>query len=186
MLLLIGVAVATAQKKTPRVSWYAMPSLSLLNGDKVSVAASASSGIQYKRWHFGIGAGIDYYRIRTVPLFGEIKYELTKPASPFLYVQGGYNVAWALESQYFNHYDYSPVWWSRETVYNNGWYAAGGLGCYLFRKGKQGVACSLGYSLKTLPELSDEMIWTGAKYVTQQRKTVYTFRRIALNIAYRF
>lgn len=179
-LLFTGM-VAKAQKK--KAYWFTQPTVTLLNGDKyTSVAITAVTGVQLGRWSIGAGTGIDYYKVRTVPILAELRYETKLKTSPFVYARYGYNVAWALDHQHTKLYGYYTL----NSVYNNGSYAAVGTGCYLYRKGKEGVVLGLGYSTKGLTELYNESVWTGNQSVMIQRKLDYVFRRLDISLAYRF
>ncbi|GGH83208.1 hypothetical protein HNQ91_006000 [Filimonas zeae] len=186
LLLLCIFSMATrkvlyAQKDT--VAWFTQPGVTLLNGDKyTSAAITAVTGVHYKQWYLGVGAGIDYYKVRSIPLLAELRFESKLKAAPFVYARAGYNVAWALEHQHTKPY----VFWGTNSVFNNGKYAAAGLGCYVYRKDDTGVALTLGYSAKGVTELYDETIWNGTRTVTESRKLDYVFRRLDIGVSYRF
>src|ERR1700761_4983289 len=55
------------------------------------------NGIYKRPWFFGVGAGLDYYRFRSVPLFVSVKrdlFELGGGSALSAYVDGGVNVPW--------------------------------------------------------------------------------------------
>lgn len=179
--LLLSRITAEAQKKN--VAWRNNFSAALLNGDKyTSVAVTAVTGIQVAQWYVGVGTGIDYYKVRSLPLLAEVRFESRMKLSPFVYARGGYNVAWALDHQHTKLYGYYQL----NSVYNNGRYAAAGAGLYLYKKGSSGVTCAMGYSTKGVSELYDEYQWNGRETVATHKKLDYVFRRLDLSIAYRF
>ena len=58
----------------------------------IAFAAQTENGIKFKHWFIGVGFGIDYYYMQTLPLFGAIKKEfLIKNNSLFLYGNAGGN-----------------------------------------------------------------------------------------------
>src|SRR5688500_14661728 len=52
-------------------------------------------GVRYKTWSAGIGAGIDYYYERSVPLFLQLRKNIfMKPHTPFVYADLGGHSPW--------------------------------------------------------------------------------------------
>lgn len=179
-LLLVSVAV-TAQKKTP-VAWYIRPQATLLNGDhKVSGAMQLSSGVQWGNWYMGLGGAVDYYKVRSVPLFAECLRQLNhhKKESPFAYLRLGYDIAWPL------HYQHTKtIWNAPASVFNNGWYAEGGLG-YSWQIGDgEKLQLSLGYSGKTVKEIYSEYVGGPTPGIIANRTLKYTFNRLAFGLAF--
>src|SRR6478752_7242725 len=146
--------LAQANKKT---SFYLHPQAALLNGDhSVSGQVLVSGGIEKNAFSIGIGAAIDYYKIRTVPLFADLRAAFGKDRAIFSYLNLGSNIAWALESQ-------SNTYWtmgrSNKSVFSNGVYTDIGIG-YSFRKAKKNsVTMSIGYSMKTISESHLETVY---------------------------
>ena len=134
---------------------YVLPQAALLNGDvAVSAQVSLTAGMEYGLWSFGLGAAIDYYKIRTVPVFADIRRKWNARSPVFAYSGIGYDIAWPTETQYM----WGPDNWggNREDHFTGGWYGELGIG-YAFENGKkQGVVLSLGYSLKTVTEITSE------------------------------
>lgn len=182
LLLLITVTGFSQQQDTTSVSWYLSPAFTLLNGDHhVSQSVSLSTGVRMKSLQIGLGAAIDYYKIRSLPLYLDLKYKWRGKPAPFLFAQGGYNVAWALEHQHSTEKSSTGT-----TVYNNGSYFNAGAGAYVFRDGKEAVSVSLGYSVKKLTELYQVTSWAGGVWYYNNAKMDYTLRRISLTLAYEF
>ena len=180
VFLLISVAVS-AQKKDSAVSWYVSSAVTLLNGDhNVSQAVSMGTGLRLHQWQIGAGVAIDYYKIRSLPIYLDLKYKWKGQRVPFLFFQGGYNVAWALDHQH------TTASTTGRSVYNNGAYFNGGAGMYVFRQGREGLFFSLGYSVKKLTELYQVGSWTNGRIIYNDTKLEYALRRIALTIAYEF
>ena len=102
-------------------------------------------GIRYGKWFAGIGAGLDYYHMRTIPLFLDIRREFfNKKNAPFLYADGGYNFAWAR--------DRDKSEWSNIS-FDGGLFYDVGLGYRIGTASKQnGFLISAGYSFKYLRE----------------------------------
>lgn len=175
-------APATAQKKQNPVSLYVMPQGSLLAGDhSASGAPLLTAGIQYRNWLFGAGGGVDYYKVRSVPIFAETRYAFgKKPASFFAYAHGGYNIA---NAKQYQHSAYNIV----NSVYNNGWLAEGGVGYNFWNRQKRGLSLGIGYSVKTLQErYTDHNYIDNFLSIPSTHKLTYTFNRIVFTAAIKF
>lgn len=177
-------AMAVAQQKVSLSPWYIMPMANLLMGDhKTSGAVSITAGWHNEHWFLGGGGGVDFYKIRSVPLIGEVRYETSIRSRPFAYVQGGYNIACPLSYQ---HYLYNLAGPGASTRYRNGYYAGGGVGFYPLARWVKGFACTAGYSMKALTESYDEGVYSNGMIQQMERRRQYTLRRLAFSIAYRF
>lgn len=180
-LLLTTICVlAQTNKKT---NFYLHPQVALLNGDQsVSGQIQVSGGIEKNAFSIGIGAAIDYYKIRTVPLFADLRAAFGKDRAIFSYLNVGSNIAWALESQYNNYWVMGR---NSKSSFSNGVYTDIGIG-YSFRKGKKNsLTMSIGYSMKTISESHLETVYRDfPPYVTEshERKMDFTFNRIALRL----
>jgi hypothetical protein len=123
---------------------------SLLQGGLLDGAAGPSwqlqtiNGIYYKTWFAGIGVGLDYYTMRTIPLFLDLRKDIfRKGRTPFLYADGGIHFDWLRSKE-------KRAWGSGE--YNRGLYYDLGGG-YKFGFGsRDALLVSVGYTLKTLRE----------------------------------
>lgn len=183
LVVLLAISFSSLRAQQSKAQWYVQPGVTLLNGDKyASLAVTAFTGIHYHQLYFGAGTGVDYYKVRSIPVMAEVRFESKAKAAPFVYARAGLNAAWALEHQHTKPY----VYYMANSVYNNGVYAAAGLGCYVYRKDKTGVALTLGYSTKGVSELYDEWVWTGTQSVMMNRKLDYVFRRLDIGLSYRF
>lgn len=184
LCLLLTASCKELHAQKAKASWFTQPAVTLLNGDRyTSVAITAVTGVHYGQWYLGVGTGVDYYKVRSIPMLAELRFESRLKAAPFVYARAGYNAAWALDHQHSRPYG---GYYTVNSVYNNGMHAAAGLGCYVYRAGKTGVALTLGYSTKGVTELYDESIWNGTRIVTESRKLDYTFRRLDIGVSYRF
>jgi len=175
--------LAQANKKT---SFYLHPQVALLNGDhSVSGQILVSGGIEKKAFSIGIGVAVDYYKIRSVPLFADLRTAFGKDRAFFSYLSIGSNIAWALESQYNTYW---AMGGSNKSSFSNGIYTDIGIG-YSFRKAKKNsVTMSVGYSMKTISESHFETMYRDFPPYTIEsfeRKMDYTFNRIALRLGIR-
>jgi len=66
----------------------------LLTGSKgASTFLFTTHGVQYNRYTFGVGSGIDFYGFSSVPLFADVKRMFSdKNTQPFIRVDAGLNI----------------------------------------------------------------------------------------------
>jgi hypothetical protein len=107
------------------------------------------NGVSKGPWFAGLGAGLDYYRFRSVPLFLSVTRDLAigKRDWLFLYLDGGTNLPWYKRPDLMEDYIVS-------SVFHGGEYWSGGLG-YLWKLGdhtSKAVLLSAGYTVKKLKE----------------------------------
>ncbi len=109
------------------------------------------TGISYKTFSLGAGAGIDYYYFKTIPLFIDVRKNiLEKKETPFVYFDLGTNLPWdrsKTESQ-----------WQKST-YGNGIFYDFGLGYKWTCKGSFALNFSFGYSQKQVKETQETSFW---------------------------
>ncbi|MES2004966.1 MAG: hypothetical protein V4450_10625 [Bacteroidota bacterium] len=181
--VIVFCLIAVGMKAQSTKGHYVIPQAALLNGDhSVSGQVQLLGGIERNNWSYGIGAAIDYYKVRTVPLFADLRFSFGKKRSVFSYVNIGPNIAWALGSQYT--YD-RLGFYSANGSFSNGLYTDIGIGYTLKSRNQKSVLISLGYSSKTISETYNEAIFRdfppfGVDY--HERKLLYTFNRLALRI----
>ncbi len=182
-VLFIG-SVVSAQK---RKQFYMIPQASVLNGNQaVSAQFQLTGGIQKNNWGLGIGTALDHYKVRTMPLFADIRRYFGTTGSLFTHASAGIDIPWPLESQYAYNF---LVGGNSKSQFSSGFYSGAGIG-YAFRgKNKDGLQLSIGYSMKSMTETRAETIYRDFPPYTAEtayRKMTYTFNRVALSIGYKF
>jgi hypothetical protein len=100
------------------------------------------NGIQYQKWFAGIGAGIDYYKVRTIPLFVDLRSSIAK-SDFFAFADAGYNLP------YRNKPD-DKVYYYNTYHFFGGFYSELGVGYKLKLAGKSYLLFTSGYSYKEL------------------------------------
>jgi hypothetical protein len=102
------------------------------------------NGLKWKKWFGGIGAGIDWYNVRTVPVFASVNRDIYKKGKNIFLLTGdiGVNFPWA--QSYMSYLDFSYG-----SDYKPGLYWASGVG-YKFGvgKGDNALMMNFGYSYK--------------------------------------
>lgn len=189
MALLLANHIYAQKTKQPS-TLYVTPQVGLLNGDNaVSAQVVLSGGMKTRTWSYGIGAGIDYYKVRSAPFFVELKKDFGSKEKPlFAYLQLGANIAWPLQSDYRENF-YSSWFGNTTTRFQNGMYRELGIGYTGWYTKKKGIWISLGYSTKTMAEFYDELIYPDFppydRITKTERKLAYTFNRLVLKIGCR-
>lgn len=150
---LVVVSTAMSQSTTKiyatKVSYTTINQVGLLSGGTGQAATVQSiNGISINNWFVGVGAGIDYYGTRGVPLFLDVRrYLFSSGKSPFIYADGGVHVPWATKSQHeYNGY---------MGEYKKGAYFDGGLGIKLQTKNIGALLLSAGFSYKKVTEKAE-------------------------------
>ncbi len=69
------------------------------------------NGVTYTKWFAGIGAGLDYYAYRTIPVFFDLRRGIGKLNKGFIYADLGYNSPWkekpGKEISFYNSYHFT-------------------------------------------------------------------------------
>ncbi len=185
MLLLCSVSLF-AQKRVKKAPFYMVPQLGLVNGDHyVSGQLTLIGGFEKKDWAFGLGAGFDYYKLRTVPVFMDVRKNITASDWPvFAYANLGVNIPAPLETQR----RFTGIWNATESSYQAGLYSDVGIGYAMLNKRKKGFILSLGFSTKGNTENYMETIYDQfPPYKANQfeRKLSYSFNRVVCKIGFR-
>jgi hypothetical protein len=119
----------------------------LLEGEyKAAFQLQTIHGLRYKTWYGGLGAGLDYYMFRTIPVFATINKDLVFKGRTF-YISGdvGTNYPW------INDNPHIMIFGEGSSKYSRGFYWAGGLGYKAFAKNKtDAFIINLGYSFKRI------------------------------------
>lgn len=101
---------------------------------------SAAAGVKRGTWTTTLGAGMDYYYLRSIPVFLQVQKDFGKAKAPFVYAAGGYNFPW-LRAQ-------DKGWSIGET--KGGFYGDAGIGYRLPVSKTSSLQFSVGYSVKNM------------------------------------
>ena len=166
---------------------YLMPQMGMLSGDQAnSFQFQVIGGILSKNWRIGMGTGLDYYKVRSVPVFADLRNYFGGNKKAFAFANIGYNIPWPLENQYRIFFIQGG---NTKSKFEKGWYTDLGVG-YDIQLGKQkNLSVSLGYSIKTFSEKYDERLdwiwgWPIPVGNPTERKVDYTFRRLSLKAGF--
>ena len=191
-LFIIMSGLVSAQEKKGANSWsfQSINNIGFLEGQTGSAfQLQTVNGVQYKSWFAGVGAGLDYYRYRTIPLFIDIRKEFfSGPNQLFIYTDAGVSFTWVTDNQKMGYVD---------DHFSNGFYSDLGLG-YKRKVGKNdAILFSLGYSYKRLDESYTELYYNYNSYNmlpgtetmynnNQMQKINYSLNRLSVKIGWEF
>lgn len=138
-----------------KLNYTAHISAGLVGGENgPALQLQAVSGVAYKTWSAGIGAGIDYYHTRTVPLFLDLRKTFSaRPKAGFVYASGGYSLPWASRA------NKESVAYAFVTDSKRGKYAEAGLGFYVPAFQTHRLFLSAGWQVKTFTQSVNTMPW---------------------------
>ncbi len=186
ILACVEVNAQSAQKNKS----YLMPQLGIMDGDQsTNLQFQVVGGIVSKNWRIGMGAGLDYYSVRSVPVFVDVRNYFGKKKKAFAFANLGYNVPWPMEDQYKTIFLQTGT---KKSEFKMGLYTDAGIG-YDIDLGKQkNLSVSIGYTIKKFSEkYDDRFVWIwgwpmpvpgGAQ---SDRTEEYTFRRLSLKAGFR-
>ncbi len=124
-------------------------------------------GMHYSTWFAGIGAGVDYYYWRTVPLFIDLRKTFSKAHAFFLYGDVGWNLPWIKKQN---------TWYQQK--FKSGLYYDVGGGLHFKLNKQNSLLLSVGYSEKKINEIRT----TGF----DKTKLAYDLRRISIKVGFQF
>lgn len=177
MLFLLVAVTMKAQRKGLKLQ--SVVQAGLLEGEAGSaLQLQAIERVRYRTWSAGIGAGLDYYGIRTIPLFLDIRKAFgSKEKTAFVYADGGYNFPWLREKD--------KLYSGSES--KGGLYYEAGIGYQLPVLKGSGLTFSAGYSYKGYQMETGDIIcpFIGPCY-NQTSTIIYRLRRLSVKAGLRF
>jgi Lipid A 3-O-deacylase (PagL) len=151
----------------------------LLAGSSGEAAAlQAIHGVQWKNLYAGVGAGLDFYMQRGVPIFADFRYRFSKQRkSFFVYTDAGVHVPWIKNKEDRNIL-------SQRT----GLYTDVGIGFQLATKKADAFLFSAGYTYKHISETQEGFSWQPWPQPAGQNDLHYDyhFNRIVLKFGFMF
>jgi hypothetical protein len=143
------IAVMVMQTAAAQYKFHSQNFIGALSGDlDAAVSLNTINGLQRGLWFGGIGTGIDYYFLRSVPLYLSFSRFLNNnPKSPYFTIDGGTNFIWSKSTA--NIYNY----YNNDGKFSPSLYYGAHAGYKLGLNKKRGsVLMTIGYSAKKLNE----------------------------------
>jgi len=168
---------ASAQKK---VNFSSQNYVGLLEGEHgSSLQLQTINGVKFNSWFVGLGAGIDWYFRRSIPVFASVNMDFLKREKRnfFLSANTGINFPWQTD-------DYHNEWGYIETKSDAGLYWSAGVGYKVgMGKGNDALLIQLAYDYKRVGEKA------GYPYMVEQDPNDhldYHLRRLSAKIGWNF
>jgi hypothetical protein len=172
---------AFSQEKKPCPCVTTMVAVGMMGGESAAKPQfQATTGLRSGSLFAGVGAGLDHYYLRSIPVFADLRANLGHKQSAFLYLQGGYNFP------YNNHNDILIDIATSVHHYSGGLYFDTGLGYRIHVNTFHRILLSAGYSRK---ELYDRLVNSYCEIVPcHQDEYKYHFRvgRISARLSWEF
>jgi hypothetical protein len=178
VLLLMQLCSFAQKQAVSKPRFQSFLQLGLLEGQKGSAFQMHTvNGFRWKGWSAGVGVGLDYYGVRSVPLFLDVRKSIfNKEQSPFIYVSGGLSFPWLKETEE----TWLQVRGKRGVMYE------AGLG-YQLPLRKHALFFSAGYSVKTHnEEITEPTFCIWGPCPDRISSSTYTFRRLSIRAGFRF
>ncbi|NDC79540.1 MAG: hypothetical protein EBZ67_16970, partial [Chitinophagia bacterium] len=122
-----------------------------------------------------LGAALDHYYLRTIPVYVELQRALgEKPRHFFAYAGAGLNLAWPTSDQR-NTGGWGIV---SPVAYKPGLYSQMGIGRTLGKVTGRGFILRLGHSAKSFTESYTERVWRGTEWTEASRSNRYLLGRL--------
>lgn len=150
---------------------------------KTDLQLQTINGVKWKKWFGGLGAGIDWYTIRSVPIFASVNRDLFKKGKNTLLVTGdvGINIPWQQPYYLLGDFAYG-------NDYQPGLYWASGVG-YKFGVGKadNALMMNFGYSYKQLKqEVTNVYPCFSPPCIPSVEKYDYQLKRLTIRLGWIF
>jgi len=178
VFVFLGMCVC-AQKKA---SFSSQNYVGLLEGEHgSSLQLQTINGVKFNRWFVGLGAGIDWYYRRSIPVFASVNMDFLKKQkrSFYLSANAGINYPWQTDN-------YHNEWGYNETKSYSGLYWSAGLGYKIgIGKGDDALLMQLGYDYK---RVSEKVVYPYMVYTDNDPndRFDYHLRRLSLKMGWSF
>jgi hypothetical protein len=179
LLFFTGHAQSDTAIKTKDIQFGSVNQVGILEGEAGSYfLLQTINGLRIKKWFVGVGTGLDYYHFRSVPVFFDLRKQLTRVSIP-LYVYGdvGVHFPWKKNTK--------DDWY--RTEFSNGWYYDIGLSYQFPLKQQYAIILSGGYAQKKMDEnryIVPYCINPPCAEIKEQYQ--YNFRRISVKAGLSF
>lgn len=157
--------------------------LTILNGQSgVDGRLGVAAGYELrKKLSVHLGAAIDHYYLRTIPVYVELQRALgEKPRHFFAYAGAGLNLAWPTSDQR-NTGGWGIV---SPVAYQPGLYSQLGIGRTLGKVTGRGFILRLGHSAKSFTESYTERVWRMPEWTEAPRSNRYLLGRLDITLQY--
>jgi hypothetical protein len=187
---LLSLSFLFGQQKTEMSNWKfkSILHVGLLDGETgTAFQLQTINGFNKGSWFGGIGLGLDYYKIRSIPLFLDIRKEFGKSGNRlFVYGDAGINFGWATDAQKTAYVINDHI--------GNGFYSDLGLGYKLRMGSSNHLVISLGYTYKKIVETYKSYNYIPQNFTIvnpgtdpgEQNRIDYYLNRVSIKLGWEF
>ena len=135
------------------------------------------NGLQHNTWFWGIGTGVDGYRLRSIPVFADVRKTIV--GKVFVYADAGLNWHWQKNGEVKQFY--------ADDKFKAGLYGEAGAGYALKLRGGVRLLLSGGYRLKKITETGNEFYDPGFPNTTPSSSKInYTLNSVVIKVGVSF
>lgn len=183
IVLLISTCFGTASfAQQKRLAFEGTVQAGLLEGEKGSAFQfGAMGGVKRGTWITSVGTGLDYYGIRSIPVYLNVQKNIFRnDKTPFVFLGGGYHFPWMPKM-----YNEWPWWGASQT--KGGLYYHAGIGYQVPALKKTSLFFAAGFSEKQYKEENSEVYpCLVAPCPEYKEKMAYRLRRLTVSTGLRF
>lgn len=149
LLITVFIFLTTYTFAQKKVNFSSQNYAGLLEGQHgSSLQLQTINGIKFNNWFVGLGAGIDWYYRRSIPVFTSVNVDFLKKAKRSFYLSANAGINFPLQTD-----NYHNEWGYEETKSNSGLYWSAGLGYKIgMGKGNDALLLQVGYDYKHVGE----------------------------------
>ncbi|MBL7741387.1 MAG: hypothetical protein JNK14_19335 [Chitinophagaceae bacterium] len=145
----------------------AITSVGLAAGESIAKPLfQFSTGMNFRKWFAGVGAGADLYKFTSYPVFADLRMSFGKGLAGFVYANGGYNISDGANSHNNNFFKTTDK-------FTGGLYMDAGVGYRIKLGTMHQLLFSAGYSQKNL---SNRVGYTYPCFVEPCPEEIYDYR----------
>jgi hypothetical protein len=188
LVMIFGINCIAQQKNTNHFfRFHSINNEGLILGQAGSAfQLQTTNGFQHQSWFGGVGIGLDFYRLRSIPLFADFRKEFGKSENKFfVFADAGINFHWASDKE--------AKQFPMNDKVKNGFYGETGIGYKIKLNQKIAVLFSGSYSYKKLVEEGNNYIYytypiiNGTDYpLPPKEKITYNLNRLILKLGVEF
>src|SRR5262245_58550245 len=94
-----------SQESSTKSRFHIIASAGIVAGESAAKPlVQAIPGLAHGKSFAGVGAGLDYYALKSIPLFIDYRWMFAKNGSAFLYADAGYNLPFGNKSEFYGSY----------------------------------------------------------------------------------
>lgn len=176
------IITSFAQKKS--LPFEGAVQVGILEGEQGgSLQFGAMAGVKLNKWVTSVGGGLDYYGVRSIPVYLNLQRNLyASGKTPFVFAGAGYHFPWLPKNT-----KETWSWWGGDIQTDGGLYYHAGIGYQLPALKKAALFFAASISSKHYQEeISNPVFCVMEPCPEYKEKLAYRFRRLSMTMGLRF